>query len=552
MTSELVEGASLEQRIGSGALPVEQAAKYFEQALSALSYAHREGVVHRDIKPGHLIITPDDSVKITGFGLAKKATDPQLTQPGIVMGSVHYMSPEQVKGSTELDRRSDIYSLGVVLYEAVTGQKPFDSKSQFEVFLAHVNQEPAPPSSVHAGISPALDQIILTAMAKLPASRFQTAEEFRDSLGKLHGVLRDPVGEPDAAGREEVSGARCQVSGVEPGAGREEVSGAGCQVSGVEPGAGVEPSLRAYPSEPPKPSGDAWATPYEPPEAASHGQPAAVPFHEQFAPVPPEPFAAAPPEPFAAAPYEPFAAAPAESFAAPFAAAPYEQPPATPHSEPPARAGWHSEQASGEVRPAREPQQGQAGWSYSEDGRADWSYSDDGQADAGSGGNGPARHSSGEPSQSGWESRGVSSPSGADGAAAGSSSSWASPAGGSQEETGSSAAWSTSPDAGWGQAQNEPLDAAAARAAADTWPEAEDGEEPRGVPLLLRPTGATSAHRHSPAARVQPREPEESGGSWFGEQAFAGWTSKDILAVGALTFVIVAAVFFALLTFLNR
>jgi hypothetical protein len=406
-----------------------------------------------------------------------------------------------------------------------------------------------------------LDHIILTAMAKQPASRFQTAEEFRDSLGKLHGVLRDPVGVPDAAEAQRqgpgavaaqhaahsdpVASLPGAITGqpaakTEPPGAMEPptvepptvepavavVEPAAVEPAAVEPRSGAEPSWRANLFESQQHSGDARPAPHEPPpyepapyepsEAASQQQPAAAsfqqqpatqPFHDQFATSSPEPFT---PEPFTPEPFT------TDSFAV----GPYELPPATPQSEPPAPANWHSEPTAGEVRPASEQQQDPADRSYADDGYASRSYSDDAL-------------------------------SGADGAAAGSSSSWDSAAGARHEDA-RSTAWPPAPDAEWGHAQREPHDASAARAANDTWRHAEEPQELRGVPLLLRPTGATSAQRYSPATQVPPREPQESAASWFGEQAFAGWTSKDILAVGALTFVIVAAVFFALLTFLNR
>jgi serine/threonine-protein kinase len=476
MTSELVEGTSLEQRIGSGSLPVEQAAKYFEQALSALSYAHREGVIHRDIKPAHLIITPDDSVKITGFGLAKKPADPQLTQPGIVMGSVHYMSPEQVKGSVEVDRRSDIYSLGVVLYEAVTGKKPFDSKSQFEVFLAHVNQEPERPSSVRAGIPPAIDQIILTAMAKQPAERFQTAEEFRDSLGKLRGALTTPAVKPaTAAPYLETLGA---VPQQEPAPRETAVLQEPILRSASQPAAMAEPSLPLHPQEIAEFSPTARAIPAERPDLA-------------------------------------LPRAPQES--------------AEPLPEPPPD------------RPA------QRAWEWPRAGE-NFAASGGGPADLADEGGMPDQTQPGEqPFPDRWEPP-HALPQSAPEPASGGPSFWAAQSALPDEESGS-AAGSSGVETGWREERAEtPSEFSAS--AADAWPEPESGEARKEVPLLLRPTGDTGAHRYSP--HVSPRDPEASAGSWFGEQTFAGWTSKDLLAVGALTFVIVAAVFFALLTFLNR
>ena len=190
MTSELVEGTTLDRRLELGALPVAEALGYVSQVLSALGSAHALGLVHRDVTPSNIILTPDGMVKLTGFGFAKATADPQLTQPGTVIGRLDYISPEQIKGVRDLDGRTDIYSLGVVLYEAVTGSSPFPRKSQFEIMLAHVNEQPPAPSSVKPGLPAELDNIILTAMAKDPANRFQSADQFRQRLGVLLGIAQ--------------------------------------------------------------------------------------------------------------------------------------------------------------------------------------------------------------------------------------------------------------------------------------------------------------------------------------------------------------------------
>jgi len=195
MTTELVEGTTLAERRESGPLPIGAALSYVSQVLSALAYAHAMGFVHRNVTPANIILTPEGTAKLTGFSLAKATTDPQMTQPGTVIGSLNYISPEQVKGLTELDGRSDIYSLGVVLYEVVTGRRPLHRKSQFEIMLAHVNELPPAPTVVNPEVPAELSEIILTAMAKDPSHRYQTAEEFQRHLDRLRGV-RSPGSEP--------------------------------------------------------------------------------------------------------------------------------------------------------------------------------------------------------------------------------------------------------------------------------------------------------------------------------------------------------------------
>ena len=153
--------------------------------LVALQYAHEHGVVHRDVTPANILIAPGGAVKLTDFGLAKAPRDMRLTQSGAVMGSLYYMSPEQVRGSATLDERTDIYSLGAVLYEMSTGKRPFEAADPFSLMLAHVQQEPASPLQIDPSLPPELSQILLTALAKEPARRFASANAFREALQGL-------------------------------------------------------------------------------------------------------------------------------------------------------------------------------------------------------------------------------------------------------------------------------------------------------------------------------------------------------------------------------
>src|SRR5690348_16619613 len=181
MIMEFVEGATLESLARQGGVPIDQMLEYASQVLSALSYAHGRGVTHRDIKPANIMITAHGVVKLMDFGIAKSNADMQLTRPGTTMGSVYYMSPEQVRGDT-VDARSDIYSFGITLYEMLAGRRPFQADSSYSVLNAQLNEAPVPPIEVNPALSPTLNAIILTAMAKAPSDRFQSAEAFRNAI----------------------------------------------------------------------------------------------------------------------------------------------------------------------------------------------------------------------------------------------------------------------------------------------------------------------------------------------------------------------------------
>jgi eukaryotic-like serine/threonine-protein kinase len=154
---------------------------YMDQVLAALSYAHKQNVIHRDIKPSNMMLTPSGVIKLMDFGIARSGSELGLTVTGTTLGSLAYMSPEQVRCEA-LDARSDLYSVGVSLYEMVTGQKPFKGDSNFSIMQAQLQQAPRPPVEVTADLPEPLNQIILMAMSKEPAQRFQSADAFRNAL----------------------------------------------------------------------------------------------------------------------------------------------------------------------------------------------------------------------------------------------------------------------------------------------------------------------------------------------------------------------------------
>ena len=180
---EYVDGRLLKDIIAEGPLPEHEAVRIASQVLIALEYSHRAGVIHRDIKPGNIMIAKNGQVKVMDFGIARAVAESSATiaETSNIVGTAQYFSPEQARGES-VDARSDLYSTAVVLFEMLTGQPPFRGENPVAVAYQHVNQIPVPPSSLNHSVSPAVDAVVAHALAKDRFSRYQTATEFRDQL----------------------------------------------------------------------------------------------------------------------------------------------------------------------------------------------------------------------------------------------------------------------------------------------------------------------------------------------------------------------------------
>lgn len=178
---EYVAGRSLDDVIAAERVLPERAAEIIGDAAIALDYAHEQGLVHRDIKPGNILIAEDGTVKVTDFGIARAVDAQDATQTAAVFGTAAYVAPEQAQGY-EVDRRTDVYALGCVLYELLTGQQPFHADSAVALAYQHVSAEPTPPSQLSADVTPELEAVVLRSMAKQPDRRYATARDFNADL----------------------------------------------------------------------------------------------------------------------------------------------------------------------------------------------------------------------------------------------------------------------------------------------------------------------------------------------------------------------------------
>jgi serine/threonine protein kinase len=256
MIMEFVEGETLANRIARAPISTAEAVNYSEQILSALSYAHKHNIIHRDIKPANMMLTSQGVVKLMDFGIARSGTDGSLTSTGTTLGSLNYMPPEQVRGETA-DARSDLYSFGISVYELLTGKLPFQGDSQYSLMTAQLNQQPPSPISLRADVPPALNEIILMAMAKEPADRFQSADALCNALKSV------PVSTLPSQGTTFASTARPSAP----------VSPDDTLMGTLAPGAGAMGRM----ASPPATTQAAVRVPVPPPAPAQPRSPSAIP-----------------------------------------------------------------------------------------------------------------------------------------------------------------------------------------------------------------------------------------------------------------------------------
>src|SRR5262245_7199003 len=195
---EYLDGRSLKELVvASGPLQISDAIDATRQVLAALRFAHRNGIVHRDIKPHNVMDAADGRLKVTDFGIARAGVS-QMTEAGSIIGTAQYLSPEHARGSP-VDQRSDLYSVATILYEMLTGKTPFTGETPVEIAMKHLSDPPRPPSLERSDISPDLDMVVLRALAKSPDDRFQTAEEMDAELERVGRGLGVTAATADAA-----------------------------------------------------------------------------------------------------------------------------------------------------------------------------------------------------------------------------------------------------------------------------------------------------------------------------------------------------------------
>ena len=181
---EFLDGRSLKELIvGRGPAPIKVTIDYSRQILAAVGFAHKHGIVHRDIKPHNVLVGPEGRLKVTDFGIARSGAS-QMTEVGSIIGTAQYLSPEQARGAP-VDQTSDLYSVGVVLYEMLTGQVPFTGDTPLEIAMKHLSEVPRPPSELRPEVPHDLDSVVLRALAKDPAERYQSAEEMDADLARV-------------------------------------------------------------------------------------------------------------------------------------------------------------------------------------------------------------------------------------------------------------------------------------------------------------------------------------------------------------------------------